>query len=219
MLLRRFAVAFCLVTAGCARGKAESETPPPPSTPPAQFDLARVDKARQMGSETAPVWFIMGSDFQCPYCRNFHHDTWPKIEAEYVRTGKIRVAFMNHPMRFHARAIPAAEAAMCAGAQDRFWPMHDTLFVNQDKWVNGADPQAMFEGYATRLGLEMDAWRSCMGTHATRNMVEADFTKTENVGITGTPGFIIGDSLAVSGAAPYADFKREIDRALARARR
>jgi protein-disulfide isomerase len=219
MLQRRVAVALCLVIAACARQGSESETPPPPSTPPAQFDLARVDKARQMGSETAPVWFIMGSDFQCPFCRNFHHDTWPKIEAEYVRTGKIRVAFMNHPMSFHPRAVPAAEAAMCAGAQDRFWAMHDSLFVNQDKWVNGGDPAPTFERFASSLGLDMTAWRNCVKTRATRALVEADYTRTENVGIKGTPGFVIGDSLAISGALPYADFKREIDRALARARR
>ena len=75
MSLRRLVVALCLAATACVRPEADSDAPPPPSTPAAQFDLARVDKARQMGSATAPVWFIMGSDFECPYCRSFHHDT------------------------------------------------------------------------------------------------------------------------------------------------
>jgi protein-disulfide isomerase len=224
MQLRRLIIALCLPLAACTKPDGDSD-PQPAANAPAPFDLARVDKSRQMGSDSAKVWFIMGSDFECPYCRAFHHDTWPRIEREYVRTGKVRVAFMNHPMslrppfNMHPRAMPAAEAAMCAGAQDRFWAMHDSLFVNQDKWARGENPQALFESFATGLGLQMDAWRNCMTTHATRSMVEQDFQRTSQVGIEGTPGFVIGNQLAVVGAAPFGDFKKALDDALAKAGR
>jgi protein-disulfide isomerase len=223
MSLRYSLFALCLLVA-CARPEGEADPQPAASSPPA-FDLARVDRARQMGSDSAKVWFIMGSDFECPYCRSFHHDTWPQIEREYVRTGKVRVAFMNHPMSLrppfsmHPRAIPAAEAAMCAGAQDRFWAMHDSLFVNQEKWARGDNPQGIFESYAGALGLQMDQWRNCMTTHATRTMIENDYHRTKQVGIEGTPSFVIGDQLAVVGAAPFADFKKALDDALAKAGR
>jgi protein-disulfide isomerase len=121
--------------AGCARSdKAADAESAQPVTPPPAFDLARVDRARQMGSDSAKVWFIEGSDFECPWCKRFHDDTWPQIVRDYVNTGKVRVAFMNHPMflrsgDMHPRSVVAAEAAMCAGAQDRFWQMHDSLFA------------------------------------------------------------------------------------------
>jgi protein-disulfide isomerase len=204
-----------LLVAGCNTG-GDDRPPVQDTTPATPHDLTRVDQARQQGAESAPVWFIMASDFQCPYCRAFHHDVWPRIEADYVRTGKIRVAFMNHPMDFHPLAIPAAEAAMCAGAQNKFWPMHDSLFANQEKWVKDANPAGMFAAFATSLGLDIGAWKNCMTAHATRAMVEQDLLRTKQIGISGTPSFVIGDSLAVAGLAPYGHYKSAIDRALAR---
>jgi protein-disulfide isomerase len=218
MLHRRLIVALCLAVVACAKPDADSDPQPAAGSPP-PFDLAQIDRSRQMGSGSAKVWFIMGSDFQCPYCKAFHDETWPRIEREYVKTGKLRVAFMHHPMEFHPRAIPAAEVAMCAGAQDRFWQMHDSLFVNQEKWVKAADPQPIFESLARSLGLQMDAWRNCVASHSTRAMVEQDFMRTSQVGIKGTPSFVIADSLAIVGAAPFADFKKALDEALAKAGR
>jgi protein-disulfide isomerase len=220
MSLRHLAALASLALVACA--KPDGSAPAGGATPPPSFDMNRVDQARQMGSLTAKVWFIEGSDFECPYCKAFRDETWPKIEQEYVKTGKIRVAFMNHPMNLrppfnmHPRSVPAAEVAMCAGAQDRFWQMHDSLFATQDKWARAADPQPIFDSLATALGLEMTSWRNCLTTHATRAMIEQDFQRTTAAGIEGTPGFVIGDTLAVLGAQPYADFKRAIDAALAR---
>lgn len=224
MSLRRLiATVPLLVACSSEKGKDAQASAAPPTPPPA-FDLNRIDKARQMGSESAKVWFIEGSDFECPFCKAFRDETWPRIEEEYVKTGKIRVAFLNHPMnmrppfQMHPRSVPAAEVAMCAGAQDRFWQMHDSLFATQEKWAQAADPQPIFESLAQSLGLEMESWRNCVKTHATRAMIERDFQRTTEVGINGTPGFVIGDQLAGLGAAPFAEFKKVIDAALARAR-
>jgi protein-disulfide isomerase len=215
----RYARTLALLTlalAGCAKPEDDDAAAAAHAPPP--FDLNRIDQSRQLGSPTAKVWFIMGSDFQCPYCKAFHDETWGRINEEYVKTGKVRAAFLHHPMDFHPRAIPAAEAAMCAGAQDRFWVMHDSLFANQEKWVGAPDPQPIFESLAKSIGLEVDAWRNCVTSHATRTQVEADYLRTKQVGIKGTPSFVIGDSLAIVGAAPFADFKKAIDAALARAK-
>jgi protein-disulfide isomerase len=232
MSLRRFLVALSLPLAACANkdgnGAANSQPPASNLQPPASnlqgFDLTAADKARQMGSETAKVWFIMGSDFECPYCKLFHDETWPRIDREYVQTGKIRVAFMNHPMSLkppvgsmHPLAIPAAEAAMCAASQGKFWAMHDSLFMNQDKWAKGGNPQPVFEALAQSVGVKMDDWKSCVSSHAPQMMIEGDFAKTTHAGIEGTPSFIIGNELSVVGAAPYPKFKEAIDAALAKA--
>jgi protein-disulfide isomerase len=226
MTLRRFLLTLCLPTAAACAGKpdatGEARTPAAPVTAtaaPATADssLIRADKARIQGSDSAKVWFIMASDFQCPFCRAFHDETWPRIEKDYVATGKIRVAFVNHPMPGHQFAMPAAEAAMCAAKQDRFWPMHDKLFQTQETWVKSANPQAIFDSLATSVGVRMDDWRSCVTTHATRGMIDADFDRTAQGGVTGTPGFFIGGQLAVVGAEPYGTFRRALDAAIAQA--
>ena len=219
---RPLALLVLALTVG-ACSKPEGDPKPPAAAAPA-FDLARVDKARQMGSESAKVWFIVASDFECPFCQRFERETWPTIEREYVRTGKIRVAFMNFPMNLkappmHPRSVPAAEVAMCAGAQDKFWPMHDSLFVNQEKWAQAPDPMPVWESFAKSLGLDTAAWRNCVTTHATRTMVEQDFQRLRPTVNNGTPSFIIGNQLAVVGASPYADFKAALEAALAQAGR
>jgi protein-disulfide isomerase len=216
-MLRSLALLFiAFVVTAC--GRRDDDDSPAPATPPPAFDLNRIDQSRQLGSPSAKVWFIMGSDFQCPYCKAFHDETWSRINDEYVKTGKVRAAFLHHPMDFHPRAIPAAEAAMCAGAQDRFWVMHDSLFANQAKWVGAPDPQPIFEGLAKSIGLDLGSWKNCVTSHATRTQVEADYMRTSQVGIKGTPSFVIGDSLSIVGAAPFAEFKKAIDAALARAK-
>src|ERR1043165_954215 len=156
--LRLTLALLTLALGACSRPDADSK-PAAAATPAPPFDLAHVDKARQTGSESAKVWFIMGSDFECPFCRDFHDKAWPSIEQDYVRTGKIRVAFMNFPMNMksppmHPRSVPAAEVAMCAGAQDKFWQMHDSLFATQDKWARAADPMPVWTSLARSLGLD-----------------------------------------------------------------
>lgn len=226
MTLRTLVLAVCFPLAGCAaKPDAPAETPVASSTTtPASRDaqdssLVRADRARIKGSESARVWFVMSSDFQCPYCREFHDKTWRSIEKDYVATGKIRVAFLNHPMPFHPFAVPAAEAAMCAGKQDRFYPMHDGIFATQERWAKSGNPQPVFDSLATSLGLRMDDWRGCVSTRATRAMVEADLERSKRGGVKGTPSFFIGDQLAIEGVAPYAEFKKALDAAIAQANR
>src|SRR6185369_12651734 len=104
------------------------------SRAPTDSNITRADLARIQGSATAPVWVIEVSDFQCPYCKQWHDETYPMLRDQYVKTGKIRLAYVNFPLAMHAHAFPAAEAAMCAGAQDKFWQMHDALFSSQHGW-------------------------------------------------------------------------------------
>jgi protein-disulfide isomerase len=222
----RFALVLCLPIAVACAAKPDASpdaatlaaaSTPAPAADATDTSLVRADKARIQGNENAKVWLLMSSDFQCPYCRAFHDETWPRIEADYVKTGKIRVAFVNHPMRGHQLAIPAAEAAMCAAKQDRFWPMHDKLFQTQDTWVNSGNPQQAFDSLATTLGLRMDDWRACVSSHATRAMIDNDFARSAQGGVTGTPSFFIGGQLAVVGAEPYGTFRQALDAAIAKA--
>jgi protein-disulfide isomerase len=180
-------------------------------------ELVRADRARIQGSEKAKVWLVMASDFECPYCRAFHDGAYQQILKDYVATGKVRVAFLNHPGSMHVHAMVSAEAAMCAATQDHFWPMHDALFTTQDHWAALTDPMPVFDSLATSLELGMVDWRACMTSHKTRPMIEADHAKSKASGVSGTPTFFIANKLAIVGAEPYATFRAALDSALAHA--
>ena len=72
----------------------------------------RADHARIQGKDDAPLWIVEVSDFQCPYCRAWHEETYPDVIKEFVETGKARLAYINFPIPGHQNAWPAAEAAI-----------------------------------------------------------------------------------------------------------
>jgi protein-disulfide isomerase len=176
-------------------------------------DLA--DKGRIMGSADAPVWVVEASDFQCPFCKAFHDQTFPSLIQDYVKTGKVRVAFLNFPLNMHRNSHPAAEAAMCASVQQRFWPMHDALFATQARWGEMADAMPVFDSLAKASGVNEPAWKKCVQTHATLALVLADQDRARQSGVQSTPTFFIGSSV-IEGAQPYQEFRDTIDAVLRR---
>ena len=174
----------------------------------------RIDAARITGDSTAKVWMIMVSDFQCPYCKQWHDESFAALRHEYVDTGKVRLAYYNFPLTIHPNAVPAAEAAMCAGAQNKFWPMHDALFASQATWAGLKDPSPVFDSLGTKLGLDARSFNTCRTTHATLPMIRADQDRAERAGVQSTPTIIIGNKL-IAGAQPTDNFRRALDAALA----
>src|SRR5262249_30994978 len=102
----------------------------------------RADRGRILGDSNASVWVIMASDFQCPYCKQWHDSQFRNVLNAYVNTNKVRLAFLNMPLSIHPNAVPAAEAAMCASVQNKFWPMHEALFATQPQWEGLANPDS-----------------------------------------------------------------------------
>jgi protein-disulfide isomerase len=189
-------------TAGAARAAA------PQDSSITLADLARVD-----GRASAQLWVIMVSDFQCPFCKQWHDETYPALRDEFVKTGKVRLAYVNFPLGSHAQAWPAAEAAMCAGAQGKFWQMEDAILDAQERWASSSTPAAVFDSLAAGVGLDMPRWRSCITTGAMKPLIRADQQRASAAGVRSTPTFLIGDEL-LAGAHPIASFRRVIDSAL-----
>ena len=110
--------------------------------------------ARSKGDPDAPITVYEVSDFQCPYCRQFWEETLPKIDREYIRTGKLRLTFINFPLaQLHPNAPAAHEFAMCAAQQNRFWPVHDLLYSHQATWAKLDDPANYFMALADSAAL------------------------------------------------------------------
>jgi protein-disulfide isomerase len=180
--------------------------------------MALANRSRAKGSEQAPVTLIEVSDFQCPYCRQFATETWPALDSAYVRTGKVRVLFINLPLPMHSEAWPASEAALCAGAQGAFWPMHDRIFAAQKEWGGSPDAITRFTQLATDLKLDVPAFRRCMEEDQVAPILASDIMQASQAGLTGTPSFIFNGQEAASGALPFAEFRKRIDALLAQPR-
>jgi protein-disulfide isomerase len=183
------------------------------TSPPQDTISSRADRGRILGDSTATVWVIMASDFQCPYCKTWHDTQFQQLMNSYVKTGRVRLAFLNMPLSMHANAVPAAEAAMCAAAQNKFWPMHEALFATQAAWETMPDPRARFDSIATANGVDMPPWRTCVANHLTRPLIQADHDRATARGVYSTPTFFVGNQTLAGAEANLAP---AIDAALAK---
>jgi len=170
------------------------------------------DRGRITGKDTAKLWFVMVSDFQCPYCKAWHDATFPMLEKDYVVTGKIRMAFINYPL--HSNSLAASVSAMCAAAQGKFWPTHDRIFDKQDEWKGLKEPRHYLDSLAIASGANAAALKSCEDGNHVQPLIEADQERFKKAGVTGTPTFFIGNATLV-GALPPQAFRHVIDSLLA----
>ena len=185
------------------------------ATGKATDSLAKVaDASRIQGSPSAKLWVIEVSDFQCPFCKEWHDAVYQMVLDDYVKTGEVRMAYVNFPLSIHAHAHQAAIAAMCAGAEGKFWQMHDALFASQSKWEGEADPTATFDSLATSVGVNATDYHGCLSSPAIAALIAGDQERARAGGVSATPSFWVGGKL-IEGAVPPAAMKAAIDQALA----
>jgi len=139
------------------------------------------------GEAKAKVAILEYSDFECSYCGKYVREHYPRIEAEYIKTGKIRYLFRDLPAREHPNALAAAQAARCAGEQGKFWEMHDLLFAAQT-----ALAPADLQSYAQVLGLDPKSFNECLASKKYAEAIRRSALAADRLGIYGTPAFLIG---------------------------
>jgi protein-disulfide isomerase len=204
-------------TLACGDKEAGGETRRPPASTPATADslTSRADAGRIQGNANAPVWIVEVSDFQCPFCKTWHDEVYATLRREFVVPGTVRLAYINYPLPNHANAQPAAEAAMCASAQDKFWQMHDGLFEAQQRWGPMPNAAAIFDSIARAKGVDVAAMRRCIESGGTRALILADAERATESGVQGTPSFVIGGDVMLRGMQPIETFRRAIGEKLA----
>lgn len=153
--------------------------------------LTRANQSRAKGADTAPITIIELSDFQCPFCRQFAQQSMAAVDSAFVQTGRARLVFLNFPLPSHPDAWGASEAAMCAGAQGRFWPMHDRLFAEQQQWAGSGRAGELFQGYAAALGLDRAAFDRCVGEDRVAPLLVGDLMQASRGGVSATPTFVV----------------------------
>lgn len=173
----------------------------------------RPEGAPRRGDASAPYALIEFSDYQCPYCAKHFAETLPSIERELIGSGKVQYFVSEFPLeRMHPLALKAAQAARCAGDQDRFWEMHARLFANQ----RALEP---FEAHALALGLDGERFGTCMRDDRRTAELRRNTLEAGKAGISSTPTFLLAqvtpEGLKVirrlRGAAPFGAFKAEIE--------
>ena len=171
-----------------------------------------------IGNPNAPITIIEFSDFQCPFCARFHVETFPSIMNEYIDKGQVKLVFRDFPIQsIHPNALPASVASECANEQGKFKEMHDKLFENQKEWSNQSLDNLMitFTQYALDIGLEDETFDTCLKNGKYVEEIQKDLDDGRNYGITGTPGFFVGNDqigfVELKGAQPFENFKKVID--------
>lgn len=180
-----------------------------PSTEEPQFVRYDIpsDGFPSIGPANAPITIVEFSDYQCPYCRRWHEQVYEPLLAAYP--GQIRMVYRHLPLTsIHPDAFSAAEAAMCAGDQDAYWPYHEKLFSSESLGTQ------TYIQYAQELSLDVEAFQTCMTEGKFRDAIQTDSDFAVNLGIRSTPTFFI-NGLAIVGAQPLEVFKQVIDKELA----
>jgi protein-disulfide isomerase len=189
-----------------------------PTQPNLQPISVSMDDDPIRGDQNAPITIVEFSDFQCPFCARFQIQTLPLILEQYVDTGKVKFVYRDFPIQnSHPNAMPAAVASECAHEQDKYWQYHDALFENQGVWnkVENTSAITIFKEFATKLDLNQDQFDSCLDSGKYIEEISNDLKDGKSYGVTGTPGFFIGNEeigfVKINGAQPFEAFKSIID--------
>jgi protein-disulfide isomerase len=154
------------------------------------------DDAPAFGPADASVTLVEFSDFQCPYCSRAA-EVVRAVKAKYA--DKVRVVFREFPLSFHNQAHLAAEAALAAHAQGKFWQFHDRLFANQQ-----ALSRADLEKSAAEVGLKMPAFKKALDSKTYAAQVDADVALGNSVGVRGTPTMFLNGKHVENATDPDA---------------
>ena len=174
--------------------------------PVPRVDVAVQDGNPVRGPEDAPVTIIEFGDFECPFCRQAH----PTIERVLTTYGdKVRYVFRDFPLSNHPRAVPSAEAAYCAGEQDKYWEYFEHLMMMAGD-LNDNDLRQRAE----EIGLDIGTFMSCYTSGRYTESIQASFDEGARIGVAYTPTFLINGRM-ISGAKNFETFKLIIDEELA----
>lgn len=211
-------ITFALVLPSVKLAQAQSATQTavngdPVRITPRTFN-AKVD-GRHLGDPNAPVKVVAYEDFRCSACLSYTQTVEPNLLKDYIETGKVYYTFANFLVIDSNDGTDAsqraANAALCAAEQNKFWPYHDTLYANQITESADLYTDPRLTKMAQNVGLDMNAFNSCYSAKKYAKDVEADMNAALALKLTHTPTIVVNGT-------PVQDFSlalQAIDAALA----
>src|ERR1039457_5162276 len=168
-----------------------------------------------LGQKDAPITLVEFTDYQCPFCRQFHTTVDGDLKRNFIDTGKVRFYSRDLPLdSIHPDAFRAAQAARCAADQGQYWKMRDTMGANPNK----LDLESLLAD-AAELKMNVDAFRTCVQSQKYKEAVQTDVLEAMKIGAEATPTFVVGkstpqgvDGELLVGAQPYTEFLKAFSR-------
>lgn len=166
----------------------------------------------EKGNNDAPITIVEVSDYGCSHCRAFNLETADLLDQDYVQTGQVKWFVL--PFALSSVTTPAAESAFCAKEQDNFFAYHKQMFEIQT--TPAALTTAGFQESASRAGLDLEAFNSCLDNENFGNLVQQNIRAANNAGVGATPTFFI-NGVKIEGNNPNGIYQ-EIETQLASVR-
>lgn len=171
-------------------------------------DILVNNKVTRRGSSDAPITLVEFADFQCPACARFH-TILNQLASDYP--DQLQIVFRHYPLSQHQNAPGASLAAEAAGAQGKFWEMHDALYQSQLDWSVAPDPQPIFTELAEDLGLNQEQFAQDLKNQAFGEKIAQDSADGDTVNVQATPTFFLNGRQVAEKGYNYEGMKSIID--------
>jgi len=188
---------------------------------PEQPDLSSIeerdpDDALSAGPVDAPVALVVFSDYQCPFCASWSHETLPEMMG-HVEAGDLYIEWRDVNI-FGPASERASRASYAAALQGQFWEYHDALFPDGEIRDEADLSEEALISLAGELGLDVEQFTADLASDEVGERIQANAEAGLEIGVHSTPAFILGGEPIV-GAQPTEVFVQAMDEALARAGR
>ncbi|MDD5589982.1 MAG: thioredoxin domain-containing protein [Candidatus Portnoybacteria bacterium] len=188
-----------LIGAGWYYGKDKPNPGPAAITTPVEENISGI----VFGDENAPVTMETYTNFLCPACGHFALNIYPKIQENYVKTGKVKMVFYIFP------PYELGKAAFCAQKQGKFLEFHDKIFAKQSEIQSEENVFSIM----TEIGLDMESFHQCYNGQDAQKAAESWLSQGEKKEVEATPTFFINGQKVV-GALEFEEFQKIIDEKL-----
>lgn len=183
------------------------------STAPTTSEALVRAESHSTGPDDAKVTLVEFGDYQCPACAQAD-PVVQQIRKDYADKS-FRFVFRHFPLSIHPNAPIAAEASEAAGAQGKFWEMHELLYANQTAWAEASDPTSQLVEYAKKAGVkDIAKFKSDISASAYLTAIRSDQRDGNSLNIQATPTFYLNGT-KLEGVQQYQDLKSKIDSLLA----
>jgi protein-disulfide isomerase len=222
ILIAGWLVAMSIIGAGLLISKEIAKQQPQVSSGPDLIDQAirtpievkLPDNPTELGNPDAKVTVIEFADFQCPFCGQWQKEIYPSFKSNYIDNGKIRFVFWNYAF-LGEESYKAAEAALCAKDQNKFWDFHDQLYAQQKDENKGTFSDSNLKNLAQKLGLDTSSFNSCFDKRIYKSTVESETARGVELGVASTPTLYI-NGLKYEGLLKWENYKQAIETELAK---
>ena len=194
-------------------GQGAAQAAPAPDD---KVSMAFTPGAFTEGKADAPLVLVEYTDYQCPFCQQFHNTAYAQLKANYIDSGKVRFISRDFPLDFHENARRGANAARCAAEQGKYWELRHAMIVNASQLQ-----QDKIATYAANVKMDVAKLQSCIAADKYKAAIDKDIAEGMAAGVNGTPSFVLGrlvdgklTGVRMVGAMPYEQFDTKIQEML-----